>query len=45
MICTKFGWNWPSGSDKEEENVKNYHEDNIDDVQKSSFGSSKVKIK
>ena len=22
MICAKFGWNWPSGSGKEDENVK-----------------------
>ena len=22
MLCTKFGWNWPSGSGEEDENVK-----------------------
>ena len=24
MICAKFGWNWPSGSEGEDENVKFY---------------------
>ncbi len=23
MLCAKFGWNWPSGSGEEVENVKN----------------------
>ena len=22
MLCAKFGWNWPSGSGEEDENVK-----------------------
>ena len=22
MLCSKFGWNWPSGSAEEDENVK-----------------------
>ena len=25
MLCTKFGWNWPSGSGVEDENVKSLH--------------------
>ena len=24
MICAKFGWNWPSGSERGDENVKLY---------------------
>ena len=24
MLCAKFGWNWPSGSGVEDENVKFY---------------------
>ena len=24
MLCAKFGWNWPSGSWEEDENVKNF---------------------
>ena len=26
-FCAKFGWNWPSGSGQEDENVKNLHID------------------
>ena len=26
MICSKFGWNWPSGSGEEVENVKVYRQ-------------------
>ena len=25
MLCAKFGWNWPSGSGEEDENVKSLH--------------------
>ena len=25
--CAKFGWNWPSGSGEEDENVKSLHQD------------------
>ena len=24
MLCTKFGWNWPSGSGEEDENGKKF---------------------
>ena len=27
MLCAKFGWNWPSGSGEEDENVKSLHQD------------------
>ena len=26
-LCAKFGWNWPSGSRKEDENVKSLQTD------------------
>ena len=31
MLCAKFGWNWPSGSEEEDENVKVYDNANDDD--------------
>ena len=27
MLCAKFGWNWPSGSREEDENVKSLQTD------------------
>ena len=27
MFCAKFGWNWPSGSGEEDENVKSLQTD------------------
>ena len=27
MLCAKFGWNWPSGSGEEDENVKSLQTD------------------
>ena len=27
MLCAKFGWNWPSGSEEEDENVKSLQTD------------------
>ena len=26
MLCAKFGWNWPSGSGEEDENVKSFRQ-------------------
>ena len=39
MLCAKFGWNWPSGSGEEDENVKVYDndDDNIDVGQQTNF--------
>ena len=28
LVCSKFGWNWPSGSGEEDENVKTTTMDN-----------------
>ena len=28
MCCAKFGWNWPSGSGEEDENVKSFDDNN-----------------
>ena len=33
MLCAKFGWNWPSGSGEEDENVKNLQTDGRTDRQ------------
>ena len=33
MLCAKFGWNWPSGSGKEDENVKSLQTDGQTDQQ------------
>ena len=33
MLCAKFGWNWPSGSGKEDENVKSLQMDGLTDWQ------------
>ena len=30
ILCTKFGWHWPSDSGEEVENVKVYDNDNND---------------
>ena len=27
ILCAKFGWNWPSGSEEEDENVKSLQTD------------------
>lgn len=39
MLCAKFGWNLPSGSGEEDENVKIYNSDNAanDDRQPTNF--------
>ena len=33
MLCAKFGWNWPSGSGEEDENVKSLQTDGRTDRQ------------
>ena len=33
MLCAKFGWNWPSGSEEEDENVKSLQTDGQTDRQ------------
>ena len=33
MLCAKFGWNWPSGSGEEDENVKSLQMDTQTDRQ------------
>ena len=33
MLCAKFGWNWPSGSGEEDENVKSLQTDRQTDGQ------------
>ena len=33
MLCAKFGWNWPSGSEEEYENVKSLQTDRWKDKQ------------
>ena len=33
MLCVKFGWNWPSGSGEEDENVKSLQTDGQTDGQ------------
>ena len=33
MFCAKFGWNWPSGSVEEDENVKSLQTDRQTDGQ------------
>ena len=50
MLCAKFGWNWPSGSGEEEENVKSLRERKRRTTDKlwsekltSAFGSGELK--
>ena len=31
MLCAKFGWNWPSGSEEDDEVLKVYDNANNDD--------------
>ena len=33
ILCAKFGWNWPSGSGEEDENVKSLQTDGKADGQ------------
>ena len=35
MLCAKFGWNWPSGSGEEDENVKSLQTDRRTDRQRT----------
>ena len=49
LLCAKFGWNWPSGSWEEDENLKSYN--NADDAEDGqpekltwAFGSGVLKI-
>ena len=50
MLCAKFGWNWPSGSVKEDENVKSLRQQRRRTTDKFwsekltwDFGSDKLK--
>ena len=42
MICAKFGWNWPSGSGEEDENVKNLQTDEQRTGDLKSLGEPKI---
>ena len=47
MLCTKFGWNWPSGSGEEDENVKSLQTDGQTDRQtdrRTAFSSGELKM-
>ena len=42
ILCAKFGWNWPSGSGEEDENVKSLRTDGRTDGQTDDRWSEKL---
>ena len=42
MLCAKFGWNWPSGSGEEDENVKHLRQRQWQPRATDKFWSEKV---
>ena len=45
MFCVKFGWNWPSGSDEEDENVKSLRTNGQTNRWTTSDQKSSVELK
>ena len=44
MLCAKFGWNWPSGSGEEDENVKSLPTDGQTDRQTTGDQKSSLEL-
>ena len=45
MLCAKFGWNCPSGSGEEDENVKSLQTDGQTEDRRRTTGDQKSSLK